>query len=126
MLPRWWRDDDRTASNRGSLSRGHRQPSREVCHGARLVVGMACVVGVLTSMLSLTAGLTRAYLRPEDATRAIVWAERANFDQSRSLHRDVIGTILDAPGTARSSNGAALADPEFLMRIPPLAGLAAG
>ncbi len=91
-----------------------------------IVVGMACVVGVLTSMLSLTAGLTRAYLRPEDATRAIVWAERANFDQSRSLHRDVIGTILDAPGIARSSNGAALADPEFLMRIPPLEGFAAG
>jgi len=29
-----------------------------------VIVGMACVVGVLTSMLSLTAGLTRAYLRP--------------------------------------------------------------
>src|SRR6202035_2606876 len=81
-----------------------------------IVIGMACVVGVLTSMLSLTAGLTRAYLRPEDATRAIVWAGHATFDQSRSLHPDVIGTILDAPGIARGADGAPLADAEFLMR----------
>jgi putative ABC transport system permease protein len=91
-----------------------------------VIVGMACVVGVLTSMLSLTAGLARAYLRPEDATRAMVWGGGATFDQSRSLHRDVIDTILDAPGIARSPDGAPLADPEFLMRIPPIEGFAAG
>jgi putative ABC transport system permease protein len=91
-----------------------------------VVVGMACVVGVLTSMLSLTAGLARAYLRPEDATRAMVWGARATFDQSRSLQPDAIGTILDAPGIARSSDGAPLADPEFLMRIPPIEGFAVG
>lgn len=83
-----------------------------------IVVGMACVVGVLTSMLSLTAGLTRAYLRPEDATRTIVWAAGATFDQSRSLHPDVIGTILDAPGIAKGSDGVPLADAEYLMRLP--------
>ena len=91
-----------------------------------VVVGMACVVGVLTSMLSLNAGLTRAYLRSEDATRAVVWARHAAFDQSRSLHPDAIATILDAPGIARGPDGAPLADPEFLMRIPPLEGFAAG
>jgi len=91
-----------------------------------VVIGMACVVGVLTSMLSLTAGLARAYLRPEDATRAMVWAGRATFDQSRSLKPDAIGTILGAPGIARGPDGAPLADPEFLMRIPPIEGFAAG
>jgi putative ABC transport system permease protein len=91
-----------------------------------IIVGMACVVGVLTSMLSLTAGLTRAYLRPEDATRAIVWAEHAAFDQSRSLHPDAIDTILDAPGIARGADGAPLADPEFLMRLLSMEGFAAG
>ena len=91
-----------------------------------VVVGMACVVGVLTSMLSLTAGVARAYLRPEDATRAMVWGGRATFDQSRSLHPHAIGTILDAPGIARAPDGAPLADPEFLMRIPPIDGFAAG
>ena len=91
-----------------------------------VIVGMACVVGVLTSMLSLTAGLTRAYLRPEDATRAIVWAGHATFDQSRSLHPDAIDTILDAPGIARGSHGEPLADPEFLMRLLSMEGFAAG
>jgi putative ABC transport system permease protein len=91
-----------------------------------VIVGMACVVGVLTSMLSLTAGLTRAYLRAEDATRAIVWAEHAIFDQSRSLHPDAIDTILDAPGIARGADGAPLADPEFLMRLLSMEGFAAG
>lgn len=91
-----------------------------------VVVGMACVVGVLTSMLSLNAGLTRAYLRTEDTTRALVWARHATFDQSRSLHADAIATILDAPGIARGPHGAPLADPEFLMRIPPIEGFAAG
>ena len=91
-----------------------------------IVVGMACVVGVLTSMLSVTAGLTHAYLRPEDATRAIVWKGTANFDQSRSLKPEDIGTILDAPGIAKEADGAPLADPEFMMWLPPIEGFAAG
>jgi putative ABC transport system permease protein len=91
-----------------------------------VIVGMACVVGVLTSMLSLTAGVTRAYLRPEDAARAIVWAGHATFDQSRSLHPDAIDTILDAPGIAKGPGGAPLADAEFLMRLLSMEGFAAG
>jgi putative ABC transport system permease protein len=91
-----------------------------------IVIGMACVVGVLTSMLSLTAGLTRAYLRPEDATRVVVWNGPNHFDQARSLHPDAIDTILDAPGIARGPDGAPLADAEFLMRLLSMEGFAAG
>ena len=91
-----------------------------------VVAGMACVVGVLTSMLSVTAGLARAYFRPEDATRAVVWGGRATFDQMRSLHPDAIGTILEAPGIARGPDGAPLADPEFQMWLLPAEGFAAG
>lgn len=83
-----------------------------------VVVGMACVVGVLTSMLSLTAGFARAYSRPEDARRAIVWREGASFDQSLSLKREMIGTIVDAPGISKEPDGTPLADAEFLMRLP--------
>jgi putative ABC transport system permease protein len=89
-----------------------------------IVLGMACVVGVLSSMLSLTAGLTRAYLKPEDATRAVVWKERASYDESRSLHRDLIDTIRDAPGIAKGADGAPLADAEYLMRLPAPEGFA--
>jgi putative ABC transport system permease protein len=91
-----------------------------------VVVGMACVVGVLTSMLSVTAGLARAYFQPEDATRAMVWSGRATFDQMRGLHPDAIGTILQAPGIAQGPRGAPLADAEYLTWIPPIEGFAAG
>jgi putative ABC transport system permease protein len=91
-----------------------------------VVVGMASVVGVLTSMLSLTAGLTRAYFSPEDTARAIVWAGSANFDFSRSLHRDSIATILDAPGIAKGPDGAPLADAEFSMTLPSMEGFVDG
>lgn len=91
-----------------------------------IVVGMACVVGVLTSMLSLTAGLTRAYLRPEDAARAVVWNGPNHFDQARSLHPDAVETILGGPGIAKGPDGAPLADPEFLMRLLSVEGVAAG
>ena len=77
-------------------------------------------------MLSLTAGLTRAYLRPGDATRAVVWGGPNHFDQSRSLHPDAIDTILDAPGIARGPDEAPLADAEFLMRLLSMEGFAAG
>jgi len=90
-----------------------------------IVVGMACVVGILTSLLSLTAGLTDAYVRPEDVTRVIVWHEGADFDQSRSLKPNMIDTILDAPGIANGPDGKKLADAEFLMRLP-LEGFAGG
>jgi putative ABC transport system permease protein len=91
-----------------------------------VVFGMASVVGVLTAMLSLTAGMTRAYVAPEDPGRALVWAGSANFDTSRSLHRDVAHTILDAPGIAKDATGQALADPEFVMRLPPVEGFVEG
>jgi len=96
-------------------------------YGTALVIvfGMVCVVGVLTSMLSVTAGLTHAYLRPEDATRAIVWREGANFDQSLSLKREMIDTIVDAPGIAAGPDGKRLVDAEFLIRVS-LEGFAAG
>jgi hypothetical protein len=57
--------------------------------------------------------------------RAMVWKGTANFDQSRSLHPDDIATILNAPGIAKGPEGAPLADPEFLIRVP-LEGFADG
>jgi putative ABC transport system permease protein len=94
--------------------------------GLVIVVGMACVIAVLTSMLSLTAGMAQAYLRPGDATRAIVWSDHAVFDQSRDLKPEDIATILDAPGIAKSPGGTLLADAEFVMYALPLEGYAAG
>jgi len=91
-----------------------------------IVFGLACVVGVLTSMLSLTVGLTRAYVRPEDEARAIVFARNAMGEWSHSIERGSIGTILDAPGIAKRPGGAPLADAEFLLHLPPIEGFVDG
>jgi putative ABC transport system permease protein len=91
-----------------------------------IVIGMACVVGVLTSMLSLTAGMAAAYLRPRDAARAIVWADHAVFDQSLSLKPEDVATVLDTPGIAKAPDGTLLADAEFTMDTLPVEGYAAG
>lgn len=91
-----------------------------------IVVGMASVVGVLTSMLSVTAGMARSYVMPGDNARALVWAGTANFDQSQSLHREFIGTILNAPGIAKGADGRPLADAEFGMWLPHPDGFADG
>jgi putative ABC transport system permease protein len=83
-----------------------------------IVIGMACVVGVLTSMLSVTGGLRSAYLRPGDSTRAIVWEKNADFDQGRGLVPDDVAWILGTPGIAKGRDGAPLADGEFMMWVP--------
>ena len=41
-----------------------------------IVIGMACVVGVLLSMLSATAGMLRAFQNSGDPGRAIVVPRR--------------------------------------------------
>ena len=83
-----------------------------------IVIGMACVVGVLTSMLSLTAGLMSAYLRPGDARRAIVWEKNADFDQYHGLVPDDIAWIRGTPGIAKGPDGAPMADGEYMMWVP--------
>ena len=56
----------------------------------------------------------------------MVFARNALGEWSRSLERNSIGTILDAPGIAKRPDGTPLADPEFLLRLPPIEGFADG
>ena len=92
-----------------------------------IIVGMASVVGVLTSMLSVTAGMARSYVVPGDDARALVWAGTANYDQSQSLRSgEFIGTIFNAPGIAKGPDGRPLADAEFGMWLPHPDGFADG
>jgi putative ABC transport system permease protein len=53
-----------------------------------IVVGMACVVGVLISMLSLTTGYITAELQTGDPGRAIVIANGVENESQSSLTRD--------------------------------------
>ena len=66
-----------------------------------LVGSVACVVGVLLSMLSVTAGMLRAYRLAGDPRLAIVLGPESGTEWGNGIPANVIGTILDAPGIAR-------------------------
>jgi putative ABC transport system permease protein len=84
-----------------------------------LVGSVACVIGVLLSMLSVTAGMLRAYRSGEDPRLAIVLGPENSTEWGNGIPTNAIGTILGAPGIARSPDGHLLADPEVLVSVPP-------
>ncbi|HEV2702895.1 MAG TPA: ABC transporter permease [Steroidobacteraceae bacterium] len=82
-----------------------------------LVGSVACVIGVLLSMLSVTAGMLRAYRSGEDPQLAVVTGP-ANTGQN--ISPTDLGTILDAPGIARGADGHLIAEGEFTMWVAPM------
>jgi putative ABC transport system permease protein len=89
-----------------------------------LIGSVACVVGVLLSMLSVTAGMVRAYRSGEDPQQAVVLPPENSG--TFSVPTDVMGTILDAPGIARSADGNALAEGEVQIWVPPTGAYVVG
>ena len=87
-----------------------------------IVAGVACVVAVLVSMLSIAVGQTRMSHAGGGEDHAIIRPAGIPPSESNSnLGRNVIDVILNAPGIARGPDGAPLADPEFqLGAMPPL------
>jgi putative ABC transport system permease protein len=91
-----------------------------------ILIATACVVGVLISMLSATAGVIDAFHTATDPHIAVVLPDKVLFDSSDGLRRDVIGTILNAPGYARAPDGKVLGDAELLFFTPPAHPIASG
>ena len=87
-----------------------------------IVAGVACVVAVLVSMLSIAVGQTRMYLSGGGRDRVIIRPKNVISGESNSnLSRGAVGLIMDAPGIARDADGSPLADAEFQMGVmPPL------
>src|SRR3978361_873730 len=83
-----------------------------------VVVGMACVIGVLLSMLSLTEGMLDAYDKTGDPGRALVVSTGAQGEGNSSIPRDKARLIMDAPGIAKASDGSPLATPAITAATP--------
>jgi putative ABC transport system permease protein len=88
-----------------------------------IIVGMACVVGVMASTLAMRAGLVRVYDASGDVSRALVLSEKSPSEYNAVILPSTIGTILNAPGLAKDSNGRVLADAEVLFRVIPPPGI---
>jgi putative ABC transport system permease protein len=85
-----------------------------------IVVGMACVIGVLLSMLSMIEGRNAAYKRTGDPMRALVVSEGSESEGQSTIPRDKARIIMDAPGIAKAADGSPLADPGMNAGIPVL------
>jgi putative ABC transport system permease protein len=87
-----------------------------------IVISTACVVGVLLSMLSATAGILRTYQSGGSPERAIVLPAQIPSEYGNSLSRDEVATIMSAPWIAQGRDGSRAADAEILLWIPPTEG----
>ena len=79
-----------------------------------VVVGIACVVATLLSMLSMTVGLRHTWQRAGSPGRAIILPATAQDEGDGTLSRAQAQIIKDAPGIARDAKGRAIADPEII------------
>jgi len=82
-----------------------------------VVIGIAGVVAVLISVLSLSTGLTHALTSTGKPDRAIVLHAQANNEVSSTLPRDQVLSILDAPGVAHDREGKGIGSAEMITTI---------
>ena len=85
-----------------------------------IVVGLAATVGVLLSMLTVTAGIRQVYTLAGSPGRAIIASLGADNEGQSSLSRDNVQTIMNAPGIARDTDGRPLVDQSVNISIPML------
>jgi len=85
-----------------------------------IVVGLAATIGVMLSMLSLSAGMREAYVKAGDPDRAIVVSKGADQEGQSAITRAMAPLIADAPGIAKDKDGKPLADRGLQMGVPVL------
>ena len=83
-----------------------------------IVVGMACVSGVLLSMLAVTEGMQRAYQTSGDPRNIIVVSRGSIREDNSAIPRDQARIIVNTQGIARAADGSPLADPGFVTGLP--------
>lgn len=82
-----------------------------------VVIGIAGVVAVLISVLSLSTGLSKTLASTGHPNHAIVLNAGAQSETGSSLSRDAVSSILAAPGIARTEHGAAVASADMLTSV---------
>jgi len=85
-----------------------------------IVVGLAATIGVMLSMLSLSAGMQQAYFNAGDPGRAIVVSKGADNENQSNITRAMAPLIADAPGIAKDKDGKPLADRGLNVGVPVL------
>ena len=83
-----------------------------------IVVGMAAVVAVVISVLSMSSGFLESVNKTGRADRAIVTNSGAVTESLSSLPREAIRVIVDAPGVTRGGDGKAVVSADIFAYQP--------
>jgi len=89
-----------------------------------IVACMACVVGVLLSVLAVTNGLLRIYDISGSPARAIVFSRDAvsfggRVEETSTVPPEALAPLIGAPGLAKDVHGEPMMDAEILAMLPP-------
>lgn len=82
---------------------------------ATIVIGVACAVGVLVSMLAMGVGARREAMINIRADRVIMMSTGARGPMDSHIPRDAAALISNLPGIRRTSKGEPIAVPEILV-----------
>ncbi len=80
-----------------------------------IIVGVAGVVAVLTTLLALAEGFDKTLTSSGRDDRAIVLREGATAELSSGLSQEAVNIIADAPGVTRDDNGRPLVSAEVVV-----------
>lgn len=82
-----------------------------------IVIGIAGVVAVLISVLSLSTGLIHALTATGRPDRAIILHKQSTSEVGSSIPRETLFTLLEEPGIAHDVTGHAIASAEMLATV---------
>jgi putative ABC transport system permease protein len=87
-------------------------------NSAVIVIGSACVVAVLLSVLAMATGFERTSQAGARADRVLVITNGMDTEGSSSLSRENVDVIQAAPGIKRDSEGKAIVSAEVVLVAP--------
>ena len=76
------------------------------------VIGVACVVAVMVSLLAISAGLSETSTKGTSDNGVIVLSAGATAAYMGSISREEAAIVADAPGVKRGSDGKPMIDPQ--------------
>jgi putative ABC transport system permease protein len=82
-----------------------------------IVVGMALVVAVTISILSMSVGFMRTVYNTGRVDRAIVLSHGSQYEFASAISRDNVLTIADAPGIKIAGDGKSIVSAEYLVAV---------
>ena len=82
-----------------------------------IVIGMALVVGVTISILSMSVGFMRSVNNTGRIDRAIVLSHGSQFEFASAISRDNALAIADAPGVGIAADGKPIVSAEYVTAV---------